>query len=283
MRITFKHLIVTFAVLLVGAVLAGRAAAMSPVQTNSWYLAQAIQFNQQNGSTPYGSIEHFWSTTLSAWGKPYVRPGAIWYGDYFGNRDTACANNGVAINTASWRNNAFYCPADSTVYLDYEYLNSQIARYGDYGAGGIIAHEWGHRIQHVLGYTDQSFRREYHADCLAGMYTRWAYGRLLSGGDYGEFSNWLSDRAVSPSHGSGAWRVAWFKFGYTEYNLASCDAAWRMSTALTFAHGKASRSPFAPPKTNKRFNLRTRTPGLPTGSATVAAGRPVPSGVAGAE
>jgi predicted metalloprotease len=265
MRITFKHIIVAIAALLAGAILAGRAAAMSPSQTNAYWLANTIQFNQQTGATPYGSIEHFWSLTL---GTRYVRPGVFWYGDYYGNRDTGCRGDyGVPINTASWRNNAFYCSGDGTVYLDYEYLNSLIAQYGDFAAGGIIAHEWGHRIQDVLGYTDTSFRREYHADCLAGMYTRWAYGKLLTGGDYWEFNSWLKDRTPSASHGTPYWRTAFFYHGYNQYSIAACNVAWTMNfSSAARTNGTTSLKPPA----KRKVNLRLRRTGLPSLAGTPA-------------
>jgi predicted metalloprotease len=269
MRITLKHLIVTVAALLAGAVLAGSAAAMSPAQSNSWWLANTIQFNQQNGSTPYGSIEHFWSTTLRTWGYGYSRPGLIWYGDYFGNRNTGCTElSGQIVNTANRRQNGFYCGPDGTIYLDYEYMNSLIAQFGDFGSGGFMAHEWGHRIQHVLGRRGQVFQGEYHADCLAGMYTRWGYATgMLGGADYWEFSNWLSSQRSSSSHGSGANRAAWFKYGYTQYSLAACDSAYRLTVA--YAHSKGKKPSFNPPPSKRKLNLRPRTALLPTGSAGV--------------
>jgi predicted metalloprotease len=278
MRITFKHLIVTIVALLAGAVLAGRAAAMSPNQTNAWWLANTIQFNQQTGATPYGSIEHFWSMALRTWGYTYNRPALTWYGDYYGNRNTACTEpNGSAVNTANRRQNGFYCPPDQTVYLDYEYMNSLIAQFGDFGAGGFMAHEWGHRIQDVLGRrATQVFQGEYHADCLAGMYTRWAYGAgLLTGGDYWEFSNWLSSRGTSASHGSGANRAAWFKYGYVQYNLGACDSAYNLGVA--YAHSTGKKATLKPPPTKRKLNLRPRNIGLPVGSARVAT---TPSAVA---
>jgi uncharacterized protein len=282
MRITFTRVIVLLAALVAGALLAGRAAAMSPAQTNAWWLASTIQFNQQTGATPYGSIEHFWATTLRAWGNSYNRPGLIWYGDYYGNRNTACTeSNGQTLNTAARRQNGFYCPADGTVYLDYEYMNSLIARFGDFGSGGFMAHEWGHRIQHVLGRrATQTFQGEYHADCLAGMYTRWAYATgMLQGGDYWEFSNWLSSQPNSGTHGSGANRAAWFKYGYLQYSLGACDSAYGLTVA--YAHAKGKKPSFNPPPTKRKLNLRPRSVGMPSGPAGVPApSSGAPSGLA---
>src|SRR5919204_1841182 len=105
MQTTVKRIALLVAILAAALGLAGKAAAMTPAQSNGWYLANVIQFNQQTGATPYGSIEHFWMTTLRAWGYNYYRPRLIWYGDYFGNRDSACPDQYGRYSTAYMRNN----------------------------------------------------------------------------------------------------------------------------------------------------------------------------------
>lgn len=195
----------------------GVASAMSPPQTTP----EGLVRNLAGGAK--GGIEEFWRYAFSSWGAEYVTPTIYWYNRWDGDDlQTACGS------TAGSHNNAFHCLDDSDhgTYLDYRYMQTLIRQFGDYGAGGILAHEWGHAIQHLLGYAQAGYKSEYHADCLAGMYTRYGYmtGRL-NGSDYGEFSKWLATRTYSSSHGWPENRAAWYKIGYTDYSLGSCNRA----------------------------------------------------------
>ena len=160
----------------------------------------------------------------------YVSPRIYFYGDYYGERQTPCGA------TASNRNNGFYCSTDNTVYLDYEYMQDFMGpggRYnlGDYAVGGFMAHEFGHGVEAWLGWqVGGSFRTEYAADCLAGMYTRWAYstGRL-TGSDYWEFDSWLRSTPKSTTHGDPNTRAAWYRYGYDYQNINYCALAYQAS------------------------------------------------------
>jgi hypothetical protein len=90
---------------------------------------------------------------------------------------------------------------------------------------------------------------------------------MLGGADYWEFSNWLSSQRNSSSHGSGANRAAWFKYGYTQYSLGACDSAYSLTVA--YAHSKGKKPSFNPPPSKRKLNLRPRTALLPTGAAGV--------------
>ena len=52
---------------------------------------------------------------------------------------------------------------------------------GDFSAGGVLAHEWGHAVDSMTRTRAGNYKDEYHADCMAGLSTRYAYvgGRLL--------------------------------------------------------------------------------------------------------
>ena len=51
-------------------------------------------------------------------------------------------------------NNAFYCGADHSIYYDLNFLRDELDSNGDFGPVLIIAHEWGHLVQSLLGILD---------------------------------------------------------------------------------------------------------------------------------
>lgn len=195
---------------------ASSASAMTPPQTTETGVVNLV------AGTSSGSITNFWATTMSAWGKAYSRP-SIYYYNHNGSGFpmTECGRASV--------NNSFYCYGSNHIYLDYNWNQGLLNRFGDMAPAGILAHEWGHDIQDWLGYHDNTYRQEYHADCLAGMYVRYGYaaGRL-NGTDYGEFYNWFLSQGYDITHGRGTNRAAWYQYGYTQYSLAACNQAYSL-------------------------------------------------------
>ena len=94
----------------------------------------------------------------------------------------------TGCGAASSATGPFYCPADQKVYLDpgfFDELSSRFGAPGDFAQAYVIAHEFGHHVQDVLGTwtevqsqqtggnaNELSIRLELQADCLAGM---WAH------------------------------------------------------------------------------------------------------------
>jgi len=156
----------------------------------------------------------------------------------------------------------FYCPTDQTIYLDTSFFRAVLQQQlggpsGDFVEPYVIAHEYGHHIQNLLGTmarvktqqgpTSDSVRLELQADCYAGMWARSATttddatGQALfssltdadiqqaiaaatSGGD--DRIQERSGGRVNPeqwTHGSAAERVRWFRTGYTQGTLDACD------------------------------------------------------------
>ncbi|HYZ19391.1 MAG TPA: neutral zinc metallopeptidase [Gaiellaceae bacterium] len=150
----------------------------------------------------------------------------------------------------------FYCPLDRKVYLDlgfFRELRSRFGAPGDFAQAYVIAHEFGHHVQNLLGISDDvrtdqqkdpgganelSIRLELQADCLAGVWAHSAYEqKLLESGDLEEGLAAAAavgdDRiqkqagaAVDPeswTHGSSEQRTTWFRKGFDGGDPGACD------------------------------------------------------------
>ncbi|MDJ0770386.1 MAG: neutral zinc metallopeptidase [Ilumatobacter sp.] len=158
---------------------------------------------------------------------------------------------------ASSQTGPFYCPLDNLVYFDLDFLvtlQNQFGATGDLAAQYIVAHEFGHHVQNVLGINAQmrqaqqadperanqySVALELQADCFAGAWARDAADRDQFDDDR-EVEEALNAAAavgddriqqqtqgrVDPeswTHGSSAQRVEWFERGFTTGDPQSCS------------------------------------------------------------
>jgi predicted metalloprotease len=155
----------------------------------------------------------------------------------------------------------FYCPRDQKVYLDLGFFRELSERFGapgDFAQAYVIAHEFGHHVQHITGLTERAAQNsrpgaasasvalELQADCFAGI---WGYrasrqGRFEAGsvelepGDAEEAIRAaasigddrlqrMSGGRVAPekfTHGTSEQRVAWFRRGFASGQPRQCDA-----------------------------------------------------------
>lgn len=152
---------------------------------------------------------------------------------FTGEVQSACGRASSAVGP-------FYCPGDNEVYLDLSFfgvLEKQLGARGDFARAYVIAHEVGHHVQNLLGYSDRmhemarsegekhaSVRLELQADYLAGVWGHHAQHDLkIDTRDYQSAitaANKIGDDTLgvrSPenfTHGSSQQRVAAFRAGF---------------------------------------------------------------------
>ena len=189
----------------------------------------------------------FWIDQLPlSFGVDYVDTQTVFF---TGFTNTGCGQ-------ASSQTGPFYCPLDGLVYFDLDFLAELQNRFGatgDLAAQYIVAHEYGHHVQNVLGINEQMRRAqqedprranqysvalELQADCFAGAWARDVSDRGLFD-DPDEVEEALGAAAavgddaiqqqtsgrVDPeswTHGSSAQRVEWFQRGYRTGDPQRC-------------------------------------------------------------
>jgi uncharacterized protein len=196
------------------------------------------------------SIQDFWTTTL---GDQYVPTDTVFFS---GQVQTSCGG-------ASSGSGPFYCPADQLVYIDLSFFDQLQSQFGAQGGlfvnAYVIAHEYGHHVQNLLGTNQQvtpgetgptsgTVRLELQADCYAGA---WANHAETVPDDSGqpliaEITQDDIDRALDAAarigddfiqqnlgngnvdqdaftHGSSEQRQKWFMTGYETGDPGQCD------------------------------------------------------------
>ena len=123
--------------------------------------------------------------------------------------DTGCGQATSAVGP-------FYCPPDETIYLDTTFFDEVLERQLGGPGGGfvepyVLAHEYGHHIQNLLGTMGQvqtqqgpksdAVRLELQADCYAGM---WAQGATHHRGRGRRGADLRAHRAGHPARRSTA-------------------------------------------------------------------------------
>lgn len=192
------------------------------------------------------SVQVFWEAELSQ-NDPSYRFAPTTFFD--GAVMTGCGR-------ATSRVGPFYCPANENIYIDlgfYDSLRSDFgAKGGPFAEAYVIAHEYGHHVQHVLGFDDLvgrdrqgpesgAVRLELQADCYAGVWAAHAeqtgFIEDISRADILDGLNAASvigdDRIqeattgrVNPehfTHGTSAQREKWFFIGYQSGDPSNCD------------------------------------------------------------
>src|SRR5882757_7631652 len=132
------------------------------------------------------SIQAYWGDQFARSGKTYRKATTI----FFTNRQqTGCGTGTTGMGP-------FYCPADQRVYIDLSFFKELQTRFGATGGpfveGYVLAHEYGHHVQNLLGTsrtidkgtgpTSGSVRLELQADCYAGVWANHAKSTTTASG-----------------------------------------------------------------------------------------------------
>ena len=211
-------------------------------------LSQPTDPEGKFAATIYASADDTWSAIFAKQGKPYHKPTMVLYTE---DTATGCGEGQSAMGP-------FYCPDDEKIYLDvnfFQTLDQQLGAPGDFAKSYVIAHEYGHHIQKLLGITDAvdrkeqglsqsaanalSVKLELQADCYAGVWAKQANQKMnwIEAGDIDEAMNAAAavgddtlqretQGTVVPdsfTHGTSAQRQHWFKAGFETGDPASCD------------------------------------------------------------
>ncbi|WP_435945806.1 KPN_02809 family neutral zinc metallopeptidase [Dryocola sp. BD586] len=193
------------------------------------------------------TTEDTWGQIFQQMGRTYQQPKLVMYR---GATRTGCGTGQSVMGP-------FYCPADSTVYIDlsfYDEMKNKLGADGDFAQGYVIAHEVGHHVQKLLGIEPKvrqlqqgasqtegnrlSVKMELQADCFAGV---WGHSmqkqEVLDAGDLQEALNAAEaigddrlqqqgqGRVVPDSftHGTSEQRYTWFKRGFDSGDPAQCN------------------------------------------------------------
>ncbi len=166
---------------------------------------------------------------------------------------------------ADARMGPFYSPGDETIYIDpsfFRELKEKFGATGDFAEAYVVAHEYGHHIENILGrldelhkyrgrlsktdYNKKSVRVELHADFLSGVFARSAqetFGTFLEEGDIEEAmraAQAIGDDRIqknfgpgyvdpdSFTHGTSAQRAKWFKMGLESGDLQVGEQLYKL-------------------------------------------------------
>jgi predicted metalloprotease len=202
------------------------------------------------------SIQNFWQTELpQVYGDQYQQVKTVFFSQ---QTSTGCGTADTGVGP-------FYCPQDKLVYIDlafYDELTNQFGAKGQFTQAYVLAHEYGHHAQDLIGTLPQvdraeqrdpgnankySVMLELQADCYAGVWAAHATQTKDQSGqpiftqvtqqdiqDAVNAAGSVGDDTIQKkmgggvdeskfTHGTSAQREQWFSTGYKSGDPKSCD------------------------------------------------------------
>ncbi len=193
--------------------------------------------------------EDVWTTIFQENNLTFEAPKLVLFS---GQVQTACGG-------ASSASGPFYCPSDKTIYMDMSFFEELRTKFGaeggDFAVAYVMAHEFGHHIQTLLGTSGKvrqlqenksetegnqlSVGLELQADFYAGLWTHYneKQNAMLEPGDIEEAlsaANAVGDDAIqskmqghvvpdSFTHGTSEQRMYWFNKGFKSGDIKQGD------------------------------------------------------------
>ena len=192
-------------------------------------------------------VQHTWDRLLPAQeNRPYRHAKLVLFRNAY---PSGCGRAKTATGP-------FYCPEDEKVYLDLAFfaeLRDKFGASGQFAQAYVIAHEFGHHVQKILGIEQKvrtlqerdtreanplSVRLKLQADCFAGVWANTTERRnlvhssevdaaLRAAAAVGDDRLQRMARGfVSPetfTHGTSAQRVEWFRRGLDSGRAGACS------------------------------------------------------------